>query len=156
MKRGTLQQIAHWLKNWKKNKKKNYLKMNKSNIDGYTVKIENFEEYCIFDSGSSINIISNNLFKKKFADWKKVMVKEPTSVKLLNNSEIRVSKAIECKIEYNGNKFLEEFFIIENCAVDLLIGNDLISKFRGEKVMDFPLECPIKTRGDDIVSGIGQ
>ncbi len=138
----------------KNNKKKIFLAVNKSEIDGYTIKIGGVKYFCIFNTGSSVNIVSLKFLNKNLKPINIVDENDSMKVKLLNNNVIELNSKCKIEIEFKEKKFEDTFYILDDNVVDLLIGIVMIKKFEEKK--EFLLECQINTSIGKVVSGLDQ
>ncbi|KAG0440168.1 hypothetical protein DMUE_1936 [Dictyocoela muelleri] len=83
-------------------------------LNGYRTK-------ALFDSGSSVNLITNRLLKR--IDNAQVMNLEKTmSIQLLNGNCIKSNKIAMLCIKWKEKTLISEYYIIDNGIVDLIIG----------------------------------
>ena len=93
-------------------------------IEEDEVKINNFSYICVFDSGSSINIVSKQLLRN--IDKIKIkQLKQPVNIKLIYGTILKINEVVELKIEYKGNRIKDEFCIMDKPISELLIGSQL-------------------------------
>ncbi|KAG0419049.1 hypothetical protein EQH57_0594 [Dictyocoela roeselum] len=113
------------------------------------IKLNNKRMNALFDTGSSINIITRSI-SNLFRGIKIKMLEKAVEIKLLNGSSIKCNESISLDIEYENKILNEEFFIIESGIVDVIVGQLLVKKLRKGKIL--PIECRIPATNDQIVS----
>ncbi|KAG0439441.1 hypothetical protein DMUE_2425 [Dictyocoela muelleri] len=119
------------------------------NLDMRYIKLNNKRINALFDTGSSINIVTRDI-SNLFRGIKIKMLENVDEIKLLNGASIKCNESISLDIEYKNKVLKEEFFIIESGIVDVIVGQLLVKKFSKGKI--FPIECRIPATNDHIVS----
>ncbi|KAG0441131.1 Retrovirus-related Pol polyprotein from transposon [Dictyocoela muelleri] len=117
-------------------------------LDIRIVKLNGVEKNVLFDSGSSINILTD----KEAKNLNNVEIRKlenPIFIKLLNGDSIKAENVIKLEIKYKNISITDDFYVIRKGIIDVIIGCELIKRFDKET---FPIECSINTRGNTIIS----
>ncbi|KAG0440254.1 hypothetical protein DMUE_1874 [Dictyocoela muelleri] len=122
---------------------------NHANLDMRIVRMNGKTMKVLFDTWSSLNIITKNYIKTFENTEIKKKLDSPISIKLLNRTSIKSDLKAKLVVIYQNKKIHENFFIIDNGIVDIIIGRGLIKKFENKV---FPDECCIKVEENSIVS----
>ncbi|KAG0433115.1 Transposon Ty3-G Gag-Pol polyprotein [Dictyocoela muelleri] len=120
------------------------------NLDMRTVYLNNMKLRALFDSGSSINIITRK-FLRRFKNLSIEKLDKNVEIRLLNGSCIKSKESVFFNTLYKVKNIDEKFFIINNGIVDVIIGQKLIKKLT-HAAKNFPIECMILTKNENIVS----
>ncbi|KAG0440541.1 Retrovirus-related Pol polyprotein from transposon opus [Dictyocoela muelleri] len=124
-------------------------KINDTKLDMRKILINDIEISALFDSGSSINILTRKI-ANRMRNVNITKLSKPVEINLLNGSCIKTSYILNCEVIYDNNKIEETFNVIETGIIDVIVGKDLMDKFNNTKV--FPIECRIDTKDNQIVS----
>ncbi|KAG0436935.1 Retrovirus-related Pol polyprotein from transposon 17.6 [Dictyocoela muelleri] len=117
-------------------------------VDNKEVEINGLKYFSVFDTGSSVNIVSSNL---KFLEKENIeYLKTPFIVKLMNGSEVNLHNKVDLEVCYKGMKVMDTFFLLENSIANVIIGKKLIDNLMSNS--KFPIECPIYTKNNSIIS----
>lgn len=148
--------VGHIKVNCRVNKNiNNSLRENKSvaSVREENISINGVRKYSLFDSGSSLNIITLGMLNSIPHDLNSI-VNHKKSVLLLDDRKLTFRSKILLNIVYNGKSVQEWFFILEKSSFMVIIGNKLIENLKSvdNKIKNFPVTCKIITKGDDIVS----
>ncbi|KAG0435658.1 Retrovirus-related Pol polyprotein from transposon 17.6 [Dictyocoela muelleri] len=112
------------------------------------IKINNSEYVAIFDSGSSVNLVSFNFVKK--LNLTPENLKKNKTIKLVDGRKIVLTSKVNFDVEYKGNLLNLEFLILKNAIANIIIGSKSIEDLNNSGL--FPIECPIVTKGETIIS----
>lgn len=144
-------EFGHIKRNCPGNEKKVGLlsgKGNLSNIEEEEVQLNGLNYPSIFDSGSSVNIIS-----WKVAESLKIKnryeLKEPIEISLLNKNKVHLKNYIIIDFKYKDYERKERFYLMKNPLVDVIVGNKLLKNISGNR---FPIKCPVITQENKIIS----
>ena len=119
-----------------------------SDIDGDKVKVNDGSAYSVFDSGSSLNIITRNLLNQ-LKIRKPTLCDIPMQISMLNGDKIVSREKVLLNISNNGVSVSYYYWVIDKGLVNLIIGNNLLKLIRVKK---FSIECTIKTNSPKIIS----
>ncbi|KAG0438724.1 hypothetical protein DMUE_2901 [Dictyocoela muelleri] len=123
--------------------------INDDKLDMRKILLNEVKIHALFDSGSSLNIITSRvLTKMKNLEVRKLT--KPLEIKLLNVTGIKTKKVVNLKVKYDDKTINDAFHIIENGIVDVIKGKELMDKF--DKIGEFPIECRINTKSESILS----
>ena len=119
-----------------------------SDVDGDDVKINDTSAYAIFDSGSTLNIITSALLST--LNNIKIQFDEiPMKITLLNGDTISTNQKVRLTCVYNNQTCEAWFWIIDKGVVNLIFSHELIKKLKTKK---FPIECTIPVNNSKIIS----
>ncbi|KAG0435637.1 hypothetical protein DMUE_4627 [Dictyocoela muelleri] len=107
------------------------------------------EKCVLFDTGSSINIITKKIINEMRID-RLIKLKDALRINLLNGSYIESQEMIYLDVTYDKKRIRDVFYVIGTGIVDVILGVEMINKI--EKSKSFPVDCQIKTKGDQIIS----
>ena len=132
-----------------KDSKINLANFGSPDVDKREVKINDLQYMSIFDTASTINVVS-----KRFCDELKIAqidsLEIPKKVLVIDGREITMKESVYLNIEYNNYKTQASFYVLNNSVTDLLIGKALIDEL--EKARAFPFECRIPIYEQKIIS----
>ncbi|KAG0429151.1 hypothetical protein DMUE_5764, partial [Dictyocoela muelleri] len=117
-------------------------------VDRKIIKIDGSEYIAIFDTGSSVNLISQKFLHTIGKSSKTINTNK--SISLIDGSKLILSKKLFLDIEYKSRKLNLEFYVLKKSIMDIVLGCAAINKFMLNS--EFPISCPIITRGNQIIS----
>ncbi|KAG0437575.1 Retrovirus-related Pol polyprotein from transposon opus [Dictyocoela muelleri] len=124
-------------------------KCNNLNLELEDIRLNELETKALFDSGSSINIITRKTLKQlKISEIR--VLDEFLKIKLLNGSIIKSNITVRLTVSHENKMIKNTFYVINNSIVDIILGRELIEKFK--RTREFPVKCHMKTVSDKIVS----
>ncbi|KAG0420597.1 Gag polyprotein [Dictyocoela roeselum] len=118
-------------------------------LDIRNIKLNNLVTTALFDSGSSLNIITRKTMRK-IKNFEIENLKDEVDIKMLNGTSIRTKSSVFLDVIYENKKVRTNFHIIEYGIVNCIVGNSFICNL--EKTGKFPIECEINTKSNHTVS----
>ncbi|KAG0430732.1 hypothetical protein DMUE_5637 [Dictyocoela muelleri] len=131
-----------------------YVEKNKGGVRKEECSLNGFKKYIIFDSGSTLNIISTKSLKS-IKHIKSKIINEEKHVYLLNGDSVKFSRKVLLKLEFKQRILDTYFHILENDEYMCLIGNENIISLSSSKcriVKKFQIECKIPCKDGEIIS----
>ncbi|KAG0438458.1 hypothetical protein DMUE_3077 [Dictyocoela muelleri] len=111
-------------------------KFNGINLELEDIRLNELVKRALFDSGSSINIITRKILKQLKNQEIRVL-DEFYSIRLFNGSIIRSNLTLKLNVCHNNKTINDVFYAIENGIVDIILGRKLIENL--EKSLEFPV-----------------
>ena len=107
----------------------------------HPIKLNNIDLTAIFDSGSTISIISSNVLSKLKTPPK---VTKGPQIKLIDQSLVQLDKSVKLDIEVENEIYTHKFYVFEKLFYDVLLGLDFCRKsnviinFNTEETFNWP------------------
>ena len=124
-----------------RNNKRN-LMIQENNCDDILRKIVDLNGHkvdCVMDSGSSVNIVTENLLERIGFNGERKSCKN-VSLTFLNGSSLEGNCKVSLKLWLDGVFRTLDFYVISRGIEDIILSNSSIRSFYQSK---FPIECPI-------------
>ena len=122
---------------------------NNSNTHNEDIELNGFKHYCVFDTGSTVNIISDKIYN--FLKHKPpINYSKRKTIIFLDGSKMYLDRSVELNVCYNNKSITDTFYIVKKPVVDLLIGNKMVVKLDKKKFSK--IRCPINTKVGTIIS----
>lgn len=124
-----------------------------------SIRINNFRYKAILDTGSSVNVITEESLGRLESEELLIEQREG-SLRVIDGTKIKVDRRVLLTVTTKGNKIKDWFWILKKGVVGVLIGNPLIKRLKDtkpqeesdSKVRCFPVVCPIETSDKEIIS----